>query len=357
MHENRLMRLRAQMQEQGLEQLLVTAPSSIFYLTGRRIEPGERMLALYVDTQGNSRLYANRLFALSGNVDADLVEYDDTEDAVAVLAEGIRPGVLGIDKVWPSQFTIRLMEKRGDVRPVVGSPAIDRTRMIKDAAEIEAMKRSSALNDQVMRDVLSGLRRGMTELEGSELYTRSALARGASGNSFEPLVCYGANCAEPHHGSDAVTRLKDGDAVIIDVGLLLGDYCSDMTRTVFCGAPTDEQKKVYDLVKRANAAGRAAVRPGVPLREVDRAARQIIEEAGYGKYFIHRTGHNIGLEVHEYPDVSAASGEVCQEGMCFSVEPGIYLPGCFGVRIEDLVVVTRDGCLTLNEADREIISL
>ena len=148
--------------------------------------------------------------------------------------------------------------------------------------------------------------------------------------------------------------LKNGDSVILDVGLVLDDYCSDMTRTVFCGAPTDEQKRVYDLVLRANEAGRRAVRPGVPLKEIDRAARSVIEDAGYGAYFIHRTGHGIGLDVHEFPDVSASSEAVCAPGMVFSVEPGVYLPGRFGVRIEDLVAVTEDGGETLNVKSHEM---
>ena len=151
--------------------------------------------------------------------------------------------------------------------------------------------------------------------------------------------------------------LKEGDAVILDVGLTWQSYCSDMTRTVFLGKATDEQKRVYDLVRAANAAGRAAVRPGVAMRDIDWAARKVIEDAGYGPYFIHRTGHGIGLEVHEYPDVSASSDAVAKPGMIFSVEPGIYLPGKFGVRVEDLVAVTEDGCETLNKTSRELVEI
>ena len=354
MKQNRVDRVAQAMRALEIPQLVVSAPASLFYLTGRWIEPGERMVALLLKDDGSSTLYANRLFALSGNVDAHLVEYDDTEDCVRVLAEALRPGRVGIDKVWPSHFTIRLMEARDDIRPVVGSAAVDGTRLIKDEEELVLMRESSRRNDETITAVIAGLRRGMTELEGAGLYLSESAARGSSAPSFEPLVCYGANCAEPHHASDGVTRMKDGDAVILDVGLTWKDYCSDMTRTVFCGQPSDEQRRVYDIVRAANAAGRAAVRPGVPLREVDRAARRVIEDAGYGPYFIHRTGHGIGLEVHEFPDVSASSEAVCQVGMCFSVEPGIYLPGRFGVRVEDLVTVTEDGAQTLNAAPREL---
>ena len=143
--------------------------------------------------------------------------------------------------------------------------------------------------------------------------------------------------------------------MILDVGVNVDHALSDMTRTVFFGSATDEQKKVYDIVRRANAAGKAAVRPGVRLSDIDRAARAVIEEAGYGKQFLHRTGHGLGLEVHEPPDVSAVSPYVAQPGMVFSIEPGVYLAGKFGVRVEDLVLVTEDGCECLNELDRDFM--
>ena len=357
MNKNRMQKLTELMGKKGLSQILVSAPSSVFYLTGRRVEPGERMVVLLVRENGDCTLFANRLFALSGTVDVPLVEYDDTDDCVKILADALDAGKIGIDKTWPSQFTIRLMEARSDIRPVLGSAPVDEARLCKDPEEIRRMKASSALNDRTLQGVIQKLFSGMSETEGADLYSREAVANGASGNSFAPLVCFGENCADPHHSSVSSRKLSAGDSVILDVGLLLEDYCSDMTRTVFIGKPTDEQKKVYDIVKAANAAGRAAVRPGVPLKDVDRAARKVIEDAGYGPYFIHRTGHGIGLDVHEFPDVSATSEAVCLPGMCFSVEPGIYLPGRFGVRIEDLVTVTENGAETMNALPRELLSL
>lgn len=353
MNQSRINRVIENMRQDGLSQILVTAPASVFYLTGAWIAPGERMLALLVKDDGSAVLYANRLFALNGNVDAPLVEFDDTDDSVAILAKAVAPGKIGVDKFWPSQFTIRLMEARPDVRPVLGSAPVDRARMQKDAGELALMREASRLNDEAIRRTIAGLREGMTELEASALYLANARAVGGSGCSFEPLICFGAGCAEPHHASDD-TRLKKGDAVIIDVGLVYNSYCSDMTRTVFFGEPSPEQQKVYDVVRRANEAGRAAVRPGLPMKLFDRAARQVIEDAGYGPFFTHRTGHGIGLEVHEFPDNSATSEIIAQPGMVFSVEPGIYLPGQFGVRIEDLVTVTDTASETLNAEPREL---
>ena len=353
MNQSRINRVIENMRQDGLSQILVTAPASVFYLTGAWIAPGERMLALLVKDDGSAVLYANRLFALNGNVETPLVEFDDTDDSVAILAKAVAPGKIGVDKFWPSQFTIRLMEARPDVRPVLGSAPVDRARMQKDAGELALMREASRLNDEAIRRTIAGLREGMTELEASALYLANARAVGGSGCSFEPLICFGAGCAEPHHASDD-TRLKKGDAVIIDVGLVYNSYCSDMTRTVFFGEPSPEQQKVYDVVRRANEAGRAAVRPGLPMKLFDRAARQVIEDAGYGPFFTHRTGHGIGLEVHEFPDNSATSEIIAQPGMVFSVEPGIYLPGQFGVRIEDLVTVTDTASETLNAEPREL---
>ena len=352
MNHSRISRVIENMNACGLDQILVTGTPSVYYLTGSWVNPGERMLALYLNSNGDVRLFANRLFALNGNTDVPLTEFDDTEDPVALLAGCIRPGKIGIDKVWPSQFTIRLMEAKADVRPVLGSAPVDDARMCKDAEEIALMRASSLMNDRAIRMTMADICEGMTELELQDAYLKNAKKVGGDGSSFHPITCFGPNCAEPHHDNDE-TRLKKGDSIILDVGLMHQRYCSDMTRTVFFSSATDEQKKVYDIVRRGNEAGRAAVKPGVPMCEFDRAARRVIEDAGYGKYFIHRTGHGIGLEVHEHPDNSATSRIIAKPGMCFSVEPGVYLPGKFGVRIEDLVVVTEDGVETLNQLDHD----
>ncbi|MBR5231905.1 MAG: aminopeptidase P family protein [Clostridia bacterium] len=356
MYSARLARITEAMRLSSISQLLVSAPASVFYLTGKWIHPGERMLALLIRANGDMLLFANRLFALSGATDIPLCEYDDTDDCIKLLSQALQPGKIGIDKTWPSLFTIRLMEARNDLTPVVGSHCVDDARLCKDESELRLMRESSLKNDQTMLEVIRKLQCGMKETDVAACYEQISASLGSSRPSFSPLICFGKNCAEPHHDTDRSVLLR-GDSVILDVGLTWKDYCSDMTRTVFMGTPTDEQKRVYDIVCAANEAGRKTVRPGIPLKEVDRAARKVIEDAGYGKYFIHRTGHGIGLEVHEFPDVSMTSEVIAKPGMVFSVEPGIYLPGKFGVRVEDLVAVTPDGCETLNAAPRELIAL
>lgn len=348
MNNQRIEKVTQNMRACGLRQILVTSTANVFYLTGVWCEPFERMLALHVRDDGQMTLYANQLFALRGQTDVKLVEYDDTDDCIAALAPGMLPGALGIDNTWPTHFTLRLMAARPDVRPALGSRPLEEARLIKDEAELALMRTSSKMNVQVCDYIEAALEEGCTEKAIQSLYNQRALELGASGPSFTPLICFGPNGAEPHHDSDG-TKLKQGDTVIMDVGLIWKRYCSDMTRTAHFGAVTDEQKRVRDIVTAANRAGIAACRPGVLLKDVDRAARKVIEDAGYGAYFTHRTGHGIGLNEHEFPDCSAVSEAVARPGMIFSVEPGIYLPGKFGVRVEDLVAITEDGCEVLTE--------
>jgi Xaa-Pro dipeptidase len=177
---------------------------------------------------------------------------------------------------------------------------------------------------------------------------------GAQGCSFDPIIAYGANAANAHHEPENCP-LKEGDSVIIDIGCKKDSYCSDMTRTVFYKYASDHARKVYDIVLEANKRAITMIKPGVRFCDIDAAARNYIEAAGYGKCFTHRTGHSIGLEVHEFGDVSAVNTDTVQPGMTFSIEPSIRILGEFGVRIEDLVLVTEDGCEILNEYDKELM--
>lgn len=350
MNTARIEKVIENMKAAGLEQILVTSTANVYYLTGVWCEPFERMLALHVKANGEMKLYANRMFALEGLTDVPMVVYEDTDDCIAVLAPDMLPGRLGIDKTWHSHFTIRLMQARPDVIPTLGSAPLDEARLTKDDEELELMRVSSKMNVEVCSRIAAALKEGVTEKEIQSLYNEIALELGASGPSFTPLICFGPNGAEPHHDSDK-TPLRPGDTVIMDVGLIWKHYCSDMTRTVHFGEVSDEQKRVHEIVTAANRAGIAMCRPGVKMKDIDRASRKVIEDAGYGKYFTHRTGHGIGLDEHEFPDVSSVSEVVARPGMIFSVEPGIYLPGKFGVRVEDLVAITEDGCEVLTRYD------
>ena len=353
MNMERLKRVTGRMREAGLGQILVTATTSLYYLTGYWVEPHERMIALWLTDEGKAVLFGNEIFGLAATEELPFVSHKDGEDPVAALAAAVKPGLLGIDKFWYSKFLIGLMGHRPDVVPVHGSMPVDENRQFKDYRERAAMGHASAMNDQVMAAAIAAVGEGVRENELAALVNREYLARGADCEGTQ-LVCFGPNGADPHHSGDG-TVLKAGDSVIFDIFTPISRYWCDMTRTVFYKTVSDRQRQVYELVKRANEAAEAAVRPGVPLARLDAIARQVIADGGFGPCFTHRLGHGCGIDCHEPPDVSGASDAICRPGMVFSIEPGIYLPGEFGVRIEDLVMVTEDGCEVLNKFPKDLM--
>lgn len=354
LNKERAARVRENMKRAGLDQIVVSSTESVFYLTGIYVKPMERLLALYLTSDGEATLYANEIFGLESTPDLPVVTHRDGEDAVRDLAKAVRPGVLGIDKFLYSKFLIALMSARADLKPALGSAPVDLARMCKDEAEREAMRHASKVNDKVMGEIQKQVRAGAVESELAAEVNR--LYRENGGTAGPQLVCFGPNGADPHHGGDE-TVIKPGDSVIFDIFAPVGRYWCDMTRTVFFGSVSEKQREVYELVRRANEAAEARAKPGVLLSELDATARGVIADAGYGKYFTHRLGHGCGLECHEPPDVSGAMEVPLQPGMVFSVEPGIYLPGAFGVRIEDLVLVTETGCEVLNKFPKELAVL
>lgn len=353
MDKTRISRVTEQMKAQKLPQILVTATASVYYLTGLWVEPHERMLALLLTDDGAITLYGNVIFGIPSTPELPVISHGDSENPVADLARDIRPGTLGVDKFWYSKFLIGLMALRPDVVPADGSAPVDLARMTKCEDERAALRHSSAMNDQVVAAAIGALRADVRENELASLVNREFLSRGADCEGTQ-LVCFGENGADPHHSGDSTT-IKPGDSVTFDLFTPIGRYWCDMTRTVFYKSVSDRQREVYELVRRANEAAEAAVRPGVRLSELDKIARDIITDGGYGENFTHRLGHGIGLECHEPPDVSAVSDAPLSPGMVFSIEPGIYLPGEFGVRIEDLVLVTETGGEVLNHFSKELM--
>ena len=355
MSEKRIETVLGNLAARGISQLLVCDPRSIQYLTGAYAEPGERFYGLLLRA-GAQRptLFLNRLFTAPADIEADVVAFDDTDDPLALLALCCdADAALGCDKNLPARFLIPLIERNVASGFTLASDAVDDARAIKDEQECALMRAASAANDAGMAQFKSLIHEGVTERAIAAQLEEIYQGLGAQGHSFSPIVSFGANAADPHHEPDG-TRLKRGDVVLFDVGCRMDEYCADMTRTFFFGEPDEEQRRVYEIVRQANEAGKAAVRPGARFCDIDAAARKVIEDAGYGPYFTHRLGHQIGLDVHEPGDVSSANEAQVKPGMCFSIEPGIYLPGRFGVRIEDLVIVTEDGCEVLNRYPKGI---
>lgn len=354
LNKERIERVLSSMQKENLYQLLITDAQSIYYLTGINIHPGARFYGLYLNQKKEYRLINNALFPLA-NPEGDVIWYSDTESAISKLLPAIKKDeALGVDKYMPSRFLLELIELKAAKNFVNGSAHIDYVRMQKDAKEQELMQNVSKLNDKAMGLIIEKIKIGMTELEVIEELKGVYKQVGAEGFSFDPIIAFQANAANPHHSSNN-TKLKQGDCVIIDMGCIKDEYCSDMTRTIFFGEPTSKAKEVYNTVREANERAIKAVKPGMKFSDIDGVARGYITDASYGKYFTHRTGHCIGMSVHEYGDVSGIHHAELKEGMIFSIEPGIYIAGEVGVRIEDLILVTKDGYKNLNSFTKDII--
>ena len=356
----RATRVMDNLERMGMRQVLIADPMSIWYLTGYWNVPYERFYGLYLTRSAKTgdieaTMFCNRLFPDATSTGARVVTFDDTESPIPLVAAVTRHDEpLGVDKVLAARWLLPLMEARVASEFRLGSPAVDGTRSIKDAHELDLMRAASTTNDQAMAWLRSQLHEGVTEHEIASGLLAEYRRLGAQDHSFTPIVSFGANAADPHHEPDG-TRLRVGDVVLFDVGCKRDSYCSDMTRTFFFGAqPGERDREVYETVRRANEAAEAIVKPGVTFAEIDLTARRIIEDAGYGEYFTHRLGHQIGLEDHEPGDVSSTHDEPVRPGQCFSIEPGIYLPGEMGVRIEDLVIVTEDGCEVMNAYPKQL---
>lgn len=354
MKKKRVEQVLAKMRECGLTQIIVTEPSSVFYLTGKWIEPMERLMALLIRSDGQHKFFLNTLFSAPEDFGIEKVRFGDDADGGAVIARYIdKKAPLGVDKFFYAHFLLSLMREKGDGNFVNSSPIIDRIRMVKDVEEIELMKKSSELNDIAMGILVEYLAGAPTErqmaLKLGEIYTEL----GAQGFSFTPIISYGKNAAIAHAGSNNVHPQK-GEACVLDIGCVNGYYCSDMTRTVFYKNVSDKHRKIYEISLAATLAGEAAVKPGVRFCDIDKAAREIIVKAGYGEYFPNRVGHSIGLNCHDFGNVSAANTDIVLPGMIFSVEPSIKISGEMGVRVEDLVLVTETGCEVLNKYRRDL---
>lgn len=354
MKTERIERVLAKMKEMGLSQMVITDPVSIQYLAVHYENPMERFWALYLRSDGAHKLIANRLFTLNDISGVDILWYSDGEDGVELLNQYIdHTKPLGIDKCMHAKFLLRLLDLNAASSYRNGSDCVDENRACKDQEEQEKMREASRINDAAMAEFKKLVHAGVTELEIMDQLESIYKRLGAEGHSFDPSVGFGPNAANGHHAPDH-TVLKKGDCVLLDVGCVKDGYCSDMTRTFFYGEVSEEHRKVYETVLRAQEAAEKIIRPGVKLCDIDRAARDVITEAGYSPYFTHRLGHFIGQEVHEKGDVSMANNAVAEPGMTFSIEPGIYLPGDVGVRIEDLVLVTETGVEILNHYDKSL---
>ncbi|MEF8780346.1 MAG: Xaa-Pro peptidase family protein [Haloferacaceae archaeon] len=358
----RLRRARERLREGAGDALVLFPSPNLEYLSGFRESPGERHLLLFVPSDGEPLFFVPELYRDQVERDSrvgDVRTWGDDEEPLSRLERiarelGLADGHLLIDDTMWARFTQDLRTACPDATFGLASEVLARLRSRKDAAEIDALDRAGDVFDAAMADVrdLGERAIGMTETELGGWIGERLAEHGGTGTSFETIVGSGPNGAMPHH-THGDREIRPGDPVVLDFGTRVDGYPSDGTRTVvFAGEPDREFREVHGIVREAQNAAVEAVEPGETVGTVDAAAREVIEEAGYGDRFIHRTGHGIGLDVHEEPYVVADGDRVLETGMAFSVEPGIYLPDSFGVRIEDVVVVTEGGARRLTHADR-----
>jgi Xaa-Pro aminopeptidase len=366
---DRIARAQAAAGAADVDALLLTPGADLRYLTGYAAMPLERLTCLVVPQVGDPTLvvpaleHPAALASPASRLGLEIVAWPETADPFALVA-GTLGSALGRparrvavgDRMWAEHVLALRDALPGATQQLAGSILRD-LRMRKAPAEIDALRRAGAAIDRVHRRIGEWLSPGRSEAQVGRDIADAILAEGHATVDFT-IVGSGPNSASPHHElSDRV--IERGDMVVVDIGGTTADgYCSDSTRTYLAGGtPDPDVARFYAVLRRAQDAGCAAVRPGVPAERVDAAAREIIDDAGYGQYFVHRTGHGIGLECHEEPWIVAGNTDELAPGMTFSVEPGIYLPARHGARIEDIVVCTDDGVERLNLVDRELAVL
>ncbi len=355
MNLERANRVLNKLKEEKISQMLVIDPMSIYYLTGVYVAPFERFYGLLIKESGKHVFFLNNLFHVPEDVGIEKVWYSDTDDITPILMKYIdKDKCLGVDKDIKARHLLPLMENNAAAGFKNTSYAVDYTRGIKDEDEKAKMRVASIINDKAIDKFKDLIHEGVTEKEVADQTLAIYKSLGADDFSFEPLIAFGANAADPHHEPDN-TVIKEGDCVLFDVGCKKDGYCSDMTRTFYYKTVSNEHRKVYETVRDANLKAIAKIKPGVELCELDKAARDHISSFGWGEKFNHRLGHFIGLNEHEYGDVSSANHTKAEAGMIFSIEPGIYLENDTGVRVEDLVLVTENGVEMLNNYPKDLI--
>ncbi|MFA9414332.1 M24 family metallopeptidase [Streptococcus sp. E29BA] len=354
----KITQLLKKLNEEQVYAAVVSDPVSINYLTGYYSDPHERYMFLFLFWEKEPVLFLPALDAAraEATVSFPVVGYVDSENPwekiKAILPKTDYPQVAiefdnlnvtklrGLETVFSSQF-------------VNLTPAINRLRLIKSADEIEKMHAAGLLADKAVQIGFDNISLDKTETDiiANIEYEMKRLSYGMS---FETMVLTGDNAANPH-GIPADNRIENNAFLLFDLGIAANGYMSDMTRTVAVGQPDQFKKDIYQLCLEAQLAAQDFIKPGVTASEVDAAARSIIEKAGYGEYFNHRLGHGIGMDVHEFPSIMAGNDLVIEEGMCFSVEPGIYIPGKVGVRIEDCGVVTKTGFEVFTHTSKDLL--
>ncbi len=364
MYQERLTRLTQIMKTEGFDIIALNPGPSLYYLTGLSFHLMERPVILILPLNDKPTLILpnlERSKAETSELDLELISYgeDDASRSQAFQEASTRHDLdnrrIGVEPLRARVFELRLLESVAPQASFVSCEEIlSSLRIIKDEKERDSIQRAVLVAEQALRATIPLIRPGMSEKElASELTIQLLRAGSEPAMPFKPIVASGPNSALPH-ATPTDRKLQNGDLLIIDWGATVNGYISDITRTFALGEIDTELEEIHAIVQRSNAAGRQAIRPDVPCEAIDKASRSVIEDAGYGEFFIHRTGHGIGLEAHEHPNIREGNLQTLSPGMTFTVEPGIYLPNRGGVRVEDNVIVTETGGESLSTYNRQL---
>jgi len=364
---NRQAKLSAALRQANLPALVLNPGPSLTYLTGLHFHLSERpVLVIFQPDQAPviilPQLEKAKLDGLSYSMQA-FPYGEDPATWQSVVRQGLQQaellsGSVGIEPRQLRVLELRLLEGAApELQFASGDTVVAGLRMSKDSAELTAMRRAAEIAQNALKATLPMIKAGLTERTIAAELTLQLLRAGSAGEMpFSPIVSTGPNSANPH-AFPSERKLAEGDLLVIDWGAAYDGYFSDITRTFAIGKVGEEEQRIHQIVQQANAAGRAVGKPGAACEAVDQAARSVIEAAGYGVYFTHRTGHGLGMEGHEDPYMRSGNRQLLQVGMTYTVEPGIYLTGRNGVRIEDDMVITPEGCESLTDLPRELIYL
>ena len=359
---NKVNQLESYLNEFGIDAAFITNPDNVFYFSGFKSNPHERLLGVMVFKDAEPFLICPQMEmpdAKNAGWQGDIIGHADTDNSMSILAGAVAERTSSLSKfaIEKSHMTIErhdaLTEAFGELEILAVDNRINAMRVIKDERELQILREAAELADYAIEVGAKSLKEGITEIEVMTEIELALKKRGVTHMSFETTVLSGPKAASPH-GKTGDRKIQKGDLVLFDLGVVHKGYCSDITRTLAFGEPNAEQIEVYNLVLQAELASLAAVKPGVTAAELDEAARNVIADAGYGEFFTHRLGHGLGISVHEFPSLHGSNNLVIESGMVFTLEPGVYVPGKIGVRIEDDVAVTETGVEVLTKYPKEL---
>lgn len=364
MNQERLERVTTEILAHGLDGLALVPGPNMVYLSGIHAHLSERPIVLFVPADDDPAIIIPILEAQKAR-DAGFAEdhifswsdeegYTESFQHACALLE-LSDYLLGVESLHMRVLELELLHRYAPgLTTAHAEPVMSALRLVKDENELAAMQKAVQVAETAMRQLIPRIEAGQSEKQIAAMLVQELTVAGSEANPFGPIVSAGPNSAIPH-ATPTSRPIEDGDLLVIDWGAIVDGYPSDITRTFAVGELSPEFERIYETVNEANRVAKSVVRPGACGQDVDRAARTSISDSGYGAFFIHRTGHGLGLEVHEPPYITEGNIDPLREGAVFTIEPGIYLPGRGGVRIEDDVVVTADGCRSLTTLSRDLI--